>query len=190
MLKPSCFCVCVCALGVRSWQKLFGRTGSRFGGQNICDNNCPSPAPLRSCSTNSTVLSQISSQHWLPGVCVCVFTFTFKGWKAQQRPQMYTDRVSVKINKYQPLRVCEWVRALYKWRRHPFLHSLLHCWPLCNQAPLIQLSCFRSQQNESYRLIWNRITQAFRLSGLMISSTWGKQLGSSRICFGLAGALQ
>lgn len=102
----------LCVKGVRSWQKLFGRTDSRFEGQNTSDNNCPSPVQLKSSSMNSTVPSQISSQRWLPGICphVHVFWVCLGGNNAVN--------IDIKwVNVYQPLDIFKWVGVLYKSKR-------------------------------------------------------------------------
>lgn len=75
----SCGCVAGLVPGVRSSRKRFGKTGNRFGGPSISDSSCLSLDLLKSSSTNSTVLSQISFQHWSPGVFVCFkFFYTSK----------------------------------------------------------------------------------------------------------------
>lgn len=65
-----CVFFCMFVPGVRSWLKLFGKTGSRFEGRSISDNSCPSPDLLRSFLMSLTARLLISSLHWSPGECV------------------------------------------------------------------------------------------------------------------------
>lgn len=65
-----CVFFCMFVPGVRSWLKLFGKTGSRFEGRSISDNSCPSPDLLRSFLMSLTAQLLISSLHWSPGECV------------------------------------------------------------------------------------------------------------------------
>ncbi|KAF3846000.1 hypothetical protein F7725_003078 [Dissostichus mawsoni] len=59
-----------CSPGVRNWQKRSGKTGSRFGGQSISDNSCPSrPIEELLNDLNSTITDIISA---LVTRCVCV----------------------------------------------------------------------------------------------------------------------
>lgn len=138
--------------GVRSWQKLFGRTDSRFEGQNTSDNNCPSPVQLKSSSMSSTVPSQISSQHWLPGICLHVYVFwVCSGVFGEGNNAVNTD---IKwVNVYQPLDIFKWVGVLYKSKRCLFLPSQLdRCSPLCNQFELIQLVFSQQSDMMEYKI--------------------------------------